>query len=512
MELSSSGSVPAEDLQDRVQLARSGLKELLRRGRVVPAAVLACPDLLALLRQSNHAHEPEIVAATIADTIAVSIKASPESDVAAMLFGLDEATEGLALAVRRQHAAEAVDVSSDSFRVRRERALLDDLARELLVRVNGPVQTWGGHTDPAADARHPLSVEAVDLMTQIPRRWRQEADALLVQPFVRGLMQTRIGVIPLSADIYYQRIFHEMRHADPHSTVHAVSTLAPDLWMRDTDQTHYATLNIEAARRGVEIRRLFVMPETQIRSFEEIIRHQYEAGITLRVCSTALLAHVPDLADFVLFEAHGEARGYISEPSIVGTRPIRSASLILTEHDIGRKQDAFAAAWELSSQADAFVFADRLAIDVTPHPPAPGLRLEVFHVDSPVVTSEDAAATRKIPTAHALKTLLVKTSDGGIVAVHLPGDGRLSLQKVRARLKTATAYLADPDDLSRLGLSPGTVCAILDPVWSMTHLISRRLLMMDAVTTNNGTLTGYFKFKPTLLVEARDLVVDDFEE
>jgi prolyl-tRNA editing enzyme YbaK/EbsC (Cys-tRNA(Pro) deacylase) len=316
----------------------------------------------------------------------------------------------------------------------------------------------------------------------------------------------------LSADIYYQRVFHEMRHADSNSKVLAVSTLTSELWTRDTDQTHYAALNLEAARRGAEIQRLFVVPEAQIGSFEEIIQHQFEAGISIRVCSTALLAHVPDLADFVLFEAHGDARGYVAEPSIVGTRPIRSGSLILTEHEITRKREAFAAAWELSSQTDAFFLAHRSTAGADAHFPAPGLGLEVFHVDSPVVTCEEAAAARNIPLARELKTLLLQTSDRGIVAVHLPGDGRLSLRKVRTLLETATAYLTDPDELSRLGLSPGTVCAILDPVWSMTHLISVRLLKMDMVTTNNGTLTGYFKFKPTILAQALDPIVDDFEE
>jgi hypothetical protein len=313
--------------------------------------------LLALLGQSDQGHEPEITAATIADKIACSISASPERDVAAMLFGLDQATEGLALAVRRQHAADAVGVSPESFRVRRERALLDDLARELIVGVIDSVQARDAHTEPAADARNALSVERVDLVAQIPRRWRQEADALLVQPFVRGLVQARTGVIPLSADVYYQRVFDEMRHAESSSTVLAVSTLAPDLWTHDADQTHYAALNIDAAERGVEIRRLFVVPEAQW-PFEKIMRHQHDAGINVRVCSTALLAQVPDLADFVMFEAHGDARGYVSEPIIVGTRPIRSASLILAERDIARRQTAFEAAWALSSQADAVVSSD----------------------------------------------------------------------------------------------------------------------------------------------------------
>ena len=50
------------------------------------------------------------------------------------------------------------------------------------------------------------------------------------------------------------------------------------------------------------------------------------------------------------------------------------------------------------------------------------------------------------------------------------------------------------------------------PVWSMPHLVSRRLLSMNKVMTNNGSLTGYFEFDPAVLAEAADVIVDDFEK
>jgi hypothetical protein len=46
----------------------------------------------------------------------------------------------------------------------------------------------------------------------------------------------------------------------------------------------------------------------------------------------------------------------------------------------------------------------------------------------------------------------------------------------------------------------------------MPHLVSRRLLSMNKVMTNNGSLTGYFEFDPAVLAEAADVIVDDFEK
>jgi hypothetical protein len=62
------------------------------------------------------------------------------------------------------------------------------------------------------------------------------------------------------------------------------------------------------------------------------------------------------------------------------------------------------------------------------------------------------------------------------------------------------------------GVRTQPVSALLDPVWSMPHLVSRRLLTMSKVMTNNGTLIGYFEFDPAVLAEATDVIVDDFEK
>lgn len=45
----------------------------------------------------------------------------------------------------------------------------------------------------------------------------------------------------------------------------------------------------------------------------------------------------------------------------------------------------------------------------------------------------------------------------------------------------------------------------------MRHLVSRRLLTLAEITTNDGTRTGYFRFAPSVLLRAADVMLGDFE-
>jgi prolyl-tRNA editing enzyme YbaK/EbsC (Cys-tRNA(Pro) deacylase) len=371
------------------------------------------------------------------------------------------------------------------------------------------------HTSPvrpsviATDSLREVSEVLLSLIAEIPASWQLEVESLLIRPFVDDVAAARIGIVPLTPAQYYHRVLTEMSRADSTTRILAVSTLSSDLWSHDVDQMQYAVRNFEAVKRGALIERLFVLPETQALSFADKIRLQVDAGVDARVCSTSLLAHTPDLEDFVLFEATERVRAYVAQPSIDGSRRIRSGALILSDHALARKRNVFQVAWELASTPAAFFGNEGLEVGpqaVT----APGIQFHSHRVASPVVTCEEAARARNIPLAQELKTLLLQTHHG-IVAAHLPGDGTLSLRKVKARLETAEAYLSDPEDLLALGLSAGTVCAVLEPVWSMPHLISRRLLSLSTVMTNNGTRTGYFEFSPGVLTEAADVIVDDFE-
>ncbi len=85
----------------------------------------------------------------------------------------------------------------------------------------------------------------------------------------------------------------------------------------------------------------------------------------------------------------------------------------------------------------------------------------------------------------------------------------ISLRSVKAVLETEQAKLASPGTLRDIGLSPGTVSAVLEPVWSLPNLIDRAVVALEFVTTNNRTTTGYFRFNPKILLTAPSCALVD---
>jgi prolyl-tRNA editing enzyme YbaK/EbsC (Cys-tRNA(Pro) deacylase) len=145
-----------------------------------------------------------------------------------------------------------------------------------------------------------------------------------------------------------------------------------------------------------------------------------------------------------------------------------------------------------------------------PHSVAPGLTLPTFELSQDVITCAEAAASKKIPIENELKTLVLKTSDG-LRALHIRGDKQASFRKVKKHLDVQQASMASAEDLDLLGLLPGTVCPILEPVWNLRHLIDAKVLELEFVSTNNGTRSHYFRFSPQILLAADEVGIGDFD-
>ncbi|MFN8017481.1 MAG: TIR domain-containing protein [Acidimicrobiales bacterium] len=388
------------------------------------------------------------------------------------------------------------------------RTLADNLGSWL----SETASTLKGQLGAKAHTTDELAISIQGALASTPFDWRDEVDTILVRPFLQSLRSAQIGRVPLSPEVYYQRILHDMGNAGTGWTITAVSTLTSKLWDGDVDQTRYAERNLAAVARGATLCRIFVVAEGSQEQYRSMIAAQTAADIDVRIGTSVLFSDVPELEDFVLFKAPDFTRAYLARPTIDGSRRIASGRLVLASDGISRLDTMFATAWELALEpAVAFPAVPPAKAVGRRESGPPGTRMTPRWLPHPVITCEEAAAARGIPLAHELKTLLLQTSHGP-VAAHLPGDGTLSLRKVKDRLESAEAYLVDPEDLLALGLSAGTVSAVLDPVWSMPHLISRRLLHLPEVMTNNGSRNGYFTFDPALLTEASDVVVDDFEK
>jgi prolyl-tRNA editing enzyme YbaK/EbsC (Cys-tRNA(Pro) deacylase) len=139
-----------------------------------------------------------------------------------------------------------------------------------------------------------------------------------------------------------------------------------------------------------------------------------------------------------------------------------------------------------------------------------GETLSTLWLDRDVVSCKQAAAAKKVPLQNELKTLVLRTTDG-LYAVHLRGNQHLSLRAVKRFLHVKEAYLLSILEMSSIGLTPGTVCPFLPPVWNMHQLLTSALLDLEFVTTNNGTHSGYFIFQPQLLLKVPHVALGDFE-
>jgi prolyl-tRNA editing enzyme YbaK/EbsC (Cys-tRNA(Pro) deacylase) len=133
----------------------------------------------------------------------------------------------------------------------------------------------------------------------------------------------------------------------------------------------------------------------------------------------------------------------------------------------------------------------------------PGASLKHYVLPQRVVSCASAAAAKDIPLEHELKSLVIQT-DSGLVVAHIPGDRNLSLRAVKRGLPTTQARLANVNDL---GLAPGTIHPFATKLWQLHHLVSREVFDLGWISTNAGTLTTFVVFDPRLLLRARRITV-----
>ena len=137
--------------------------------------------------------------------------------------------------------------------------------------------------------------------------------------------------------------------------------------------------------------------------------------------------------------------------------------------------------------------------------------IEQYVLNYEVISCVQAAKAKKIPLENELKSLLLITSSGFLIA-HVPGDKKLNNRYIKSAIQCKNVSLASPLDLKKLDLSPGTICAIRDPIWSMTHLISEEVLEKSYISTNDGTRTGFFRFNPKILLLSNSHIIGQYSK
>jgi predicted nucleotide-binding protein/prolyl-tRNA editing enzyme YbaK/EbsC (Cys-tRNA(Pro) deacylase) len=372
------------------------------------------------------------------------------------------------------------------------------------------VGNWANHMRESFRPLHPNVGEVARILCEeypnINRDWDDAIMDLILTPFLLSLRTALRGELLLTPGQYYTSLDNEISQAGPGTEILAVSTISSQIWSNDKDQQNYFTRNIDAAARGATIRRLFVLPEDLNAGLESIIRLQDLSGIQVRIADPRHAPLFNALDDIVLFVRSGATPriiGYVALPAFNNPGRLRGGKVLLDEDECQHQRRAFESSWAWSMRPHELDSWHRIS-----GKRPPGATMAAAWLGRPVISCEDAASARGIPLCNELKTLIVETS-AGLIAAHIPGDRTLSLRAVKEVLETEQASLSSPDNLRSLGLTPGTVSAILDPVWSLPHLIDRAVLGLEFVATNNKTTTGYFRFDPQILITASSYTLAD---
>lgn len=426
---------------------------------------------------------------------------------------------GMFLAHFGRRRAAAVHVFTDQGSAKLPSDLSGLTTLQLDLRNPGSCETRiEGWLDGVADdveKQHPALPQVFGALREaartIPSSWREEVDKYVIDTFLARLKLASRGQIVLSSGQYYQAIFDEIDRASAPCEVLGVATLSSSFWNDVSDQQRYLAKNTEAVLRGTTIRRMFVVPDHEWPRMIPIIRCQLDAGISVRRARPSMLMEAISLEDMVMFidTAAEHTRAYIADQSFDDPGRVRRGRLVLDAKERGDLKEAFDAVWSMAEVVTHGSLAEAEG-ETRENSPEPGPTMKVYNLAEPVVSCEEAAEAKGMPLYQELKTLVLSTQKG-LVALHLPGDGEASLRKVKRALEVSEACLAPPEELDRLGLQPGTVCAVKDPIWSLRHLISRRVMSMTVVSTNNGTLRGFYRFHPAVLLEADSVMLGDFE-
>ena len=326
------------------------------------------------------------------------------------------------------------------------------------------VVTWARRFRASFHPVHPSAAEVTrilrDELPAIRASWQGSVESLVVSPTLDGLRKAVRGEISLTTGQYYSRLNTEIANSGEGTSIMAVSSVSSEVWASDKDQQRYFNRNLEAALRGADIRRLFVTSDESPIDLRRVIDLQDESGIEVRVASFEHASYFSILEDIVIFIGGGPAkflRAYVALPAINNPSRVRGGRLILDPAQCEEQCDAFEAAWEFSVSPREIA-----GPSIQKRVSAPGLTMMARRTDRQVVSCRDAAAARGIPLRNELKTLILETT-AGLVAVHLPGNERLSLRRLKRFLEVDEAKLASTESLREIGLEPGTVSALLDP-------------------------------------------------
>lgn len=129
-----------------------------------------------------------------------------------------------------------------------------------------------------------------------------------------------------------------------------------------------------------------------------------------------------------------------------------------------------------------------------------GISAYVRRFDTAVTTVADAVRATGSRPSEIVKTLIVRVDDGYVAAI-VPGDRRLSLQRLARVLGSRSARLAEPGEVREVtGFDVGGVSPLSDCVRSLRTIMDPRIAEREWVWCGGGDPYSL------AYVSARDLV------
>lgn len=116
-----------------------------------------------------------------------------------------------------------------------------------------------------------------------------------------------------------------------------------------------------------------------------------------------------------------------------------------------------------------------------------GVSYEVHQHEEAQYTAEGVAQDLGVPVAQVVKAMLARCDESWYVLVIIPGDTRLSLEKVRTTLGAGKVNLASKQEVERItGYTVGAVSVIGFRQGGVLALVDRRVLSLQQVVVSSG--------------------------
>ncbi|MCP4581130.1 MAG: hypothetical protein GY839_05895 [candidate division Zixibacteria bacterium] len=341
------------------------------------------------------------------------------------------------------------------------------------------------------------------VIMNIPKHWLNEIQNYVINPIFEAVDSVEEGELLLTTSEYYNCLYREMEQSNEDYEILAVSTMVSEIWTDDIEQKIYLRKNIEASKRNVAIKRLYIKNKEEWPSLNLILSYQIKAGIDVKITTREHLSNVINLEDMAIFidKNSDYVRVYVIQYDLFNPKRIKKALLITDPKKQNKLIESFHIAWPRILDYSPKLLAINLSKANLLDQKAPGNMMQTYLLDHLVVSCEEAAQSKGIPIKNELKSIILQTSNG-FICVHITGDKSISLKKAKQLLGVEEAFIAPPGLLKTINLSPGTISAVLEPTWSMKQIILKDILKLRFISTNNGTLTGYYKFDPRILQSA----------